>query len=828
MAHAVRPRSQLDERAEVLHADDLAGVDRADLDLLRQRLDLALAGLDGLAVRGGDHDGAVVLDIDADAVLLLQAADHLAAGADELADLLRVDVDGDEARGVHADAGTRRGKHALHDVDDLQPSLAGLLEGALDLCDREPAGLQVQLDAGDAVTRAGNLKVHIAEEILLADDVGDEDLVLVVLVGESPDGDPRDRGLDGHARVHQCKAAAADRGHRRGAVGLGDVAHDSDGVGELLGAGEHAHEGTLGQRAVADLAPARAGDALGLAGGEGREVVVQRELLGILGEQAVDDLLILTRPQRAGHERLRLAALEERRAVRALENADRALDGPELRGLSSVGAMPVLHDQPPGGLLFQPTQRVLGLGPTLGRARKRLVVAAGIDLEMVVERLGDERVHRLVPLLLPRQLAGHGHAVARKFLDQVRHFLRGQHPIARSLGLATELVQFLDQPERLLGRLIPGLDRAQHALLVHLGRAHLDHVDPVLVASEHQIKVGVFQLRHRGVDHIPQPVVRMHAPDAHRRRRSLVRRIAEGQRRARRRARQHVRVVLAVVAHHEALHLNLVHEAIREERAHGPIDHPHGQDFFLVRRALALAEPAGELARRGRLLAVIHRQREEVQPLARLGPHHRRQHRGAAIRGQHGRVAELGDLAGFQNQFASADVAFNAKLAESGCHDASTSAPIRCDWADPRGPSAGRAPKRLRKCGHRVSPADGRPEGRRRRAVWVLILGTPTLRVGSFQFDLHAERGGTQKQSNSRPPTATRSRVLERPLSPDYEKTRRSFDPRALCAYLRRPSFPISPVYRSWSSRARYFNSRLRRDTICVRPRRLWLSFRCP
>ena len=39
--------------------------------------------------------------------LLLQAADRLAAGADELADLLGVDLDRDEARGVAGDVGTR-------------------------------------------------------------------------------------------------------------------------------------------------------------------------------------------------------------------------------------------------------------------------------------------------------------------------------------------------------------------------------------------------------------------------------------------------------------------------------------------------------------------------------------------------------------------------------------------------------------------------------------------------------------------------------------------------------------------------------------------------
>jgi hypothetical protein len=123
-----------------------------------------------------------------------------------------------------------------------RPTL-GLLEDALDLLEAQAAGLEVELDAGDALAGAGDLEVHVAEEVLFADDVGDEEFVLVVVIGEAADGDAGAGRLDGHAGVHERQAAAADRGHRRGAVGLGDVADDADGVGELLGAGQDAPGG---------------------------------------------------------------------------------------------------------------------------------------------------------------------------------------------------------------------------------------------------------------------------------------------------------------------------------------------------------------------------------------------------------------------------------------------------------------------------------------------------------------------------------------------------------------------------------------------------------
>ena len=90
---AVGALDQLDERAEGRRLDDLALERVADLGLAGHRLDLLDAGLDELAVGGVDADRAVVLDVDLGLELLGEAADRLAALADDRADLLRVDLD---------------------------------------------------------------------------------------------------------------------------------------------------------------------------------------------------------------------------------------------------------------------------------------------------------------------------------------------------------------------------------------------------------------------------------------------------------------------------------------------------------------------------------------------------------------------------------------------------------------------------------------------------------------------------------------------------------------------------------------------------------------
>src|SRR6266700_6541801 len=88
----------LDEGAERHDPDDLAAVDAAHLDLVGQALDPVDRAPRAVLVGRGDEDLAVVLDVDLGAGLLDDLADHLAARADHVADLVGVDLDGRDAR----------------------------------------------------------------------------------------------------------------------------------------------------------------------------------------------------------------------------------------------------------------------------------------------------------------------------------------------------------------------------------------------------------------------------------------------------------------------------------------------------------------------------------------------------------------------------------------------------------------------------------------------------------------------------------------------------------------------------------------------------------
>ena len=159
----------------------------------------------------------------------------------------------------------------------------------------EPGDFDVHLDAGDALLGAAHLEVHVAEVVLVAEDVREDGDLLAFL--HQAHGDARHRRLDGDARVHERQRAAADGGHGARAVGLEDVGHHADGVGELLALGQHVAQRALGEGAVPNLAAARAAQGLGLAHAEGREVVVEHELPERLAGQELDALLVVARPQ---------------------------------------------------------------------------------------------------------------------------------------------------------------------------------------------------------------------------------------------------------------------------------------------------------------------------------------------------------------------------------------------------------------------------------------------------------------------------------------------------------------------------------------------------
>src|SRR4051794_26516529 len=148
---AVGALGELDERAERGRLHDLAGVLVADLDLLGHAADALGERVAQLTAARVDEHLALVVDVDLGLELVLQGADGLAALADEQADLVRVDLDGEDPRRVGRELRARPGDRVVHLAEDRQARLAGLRERVAQDLERDARDLDVHLEGGDAV-----------------------------------------------------------------------------------------------------------------------------------------------------------------------------------------------------------------------------------------------------------------------------------------------------------------------------------------------------------------------------------------------------------------------------------------------------------------------------------------------------------------------------------------------------------------------------------------------------------------------------------------------------------------------------------------------------
>src|SRR5581483_10850368 len=96
-----------------------------------------------------------------------------------------------------------------------------------------------------------------------------------------------------------------------------------------------------------------------------------------------------------------------------------------------------------------------------------------------------------------------------------------------------------------------------------------------------------------------------------------------------------------------------------EQRAQRAVGESGGQRGRLARTALALDEPAGNLAGGVHLFLVVHGKRQEVHSLPRRAiADGGGQNDRLAVAGQHSAVGEPGDAPGFERDLAAAKLSF--------------------------------------------------------------------------------------------------------------------------------------------------------------------------
>ena len=455
-----------------------------------------------------------------------------------------------------------------------------------------------------------------------------------------------------------------------------------------------------GQLAVADLAPARAADPPRLAHGERREIVVQHERLAVFADQRVDDLLVLAGAQRGHHQRLGLAAGEQGRTVRPVQDPDFGDDRPDRLGVAAVDARPGIQDLAADDIALH------------------VVEGAGCQGQfgcVFADRGDSPCAHRVdggVALLLDGDLVGLAQFAGERRQLGLDRF-QGRRRLRQVPGLlGAHFREIDDRVDHRLHALMAEGDGAQHDVFAQLLGFRLDHQHAFLGAGDDQVQSAVAHLLHQRVQDVLAVDVG-HPGGAHR---AEERHAGDGQRRRGRHQGDDVGVVFQVMAQNGADDLHFVLEIVMEQRPDRPVDQAAGQRLTLAGPAFALEKTAGDLTGGERLFLVVHGQWEEV--LARLwrsqadrGGHDD----GAAIGGDHRTVGLAGDLAGFQDQAASAPFNFLAIYVEHSVNPYSAPRPVPLgSGGDARSCSSSDA----------VSPGTGRPtrpdtrwpvQGQRRR-----------------------------------------------------------------------------------------------------------------
>ena len=635
MAHGVLAGSQLHESAQVGDdALDLTVVESAHLGFKDDVLYGLASGTAGLDVAAGNKDAAVVVDVYLAAGVGGDLLDDLAAGADDLPDLVGIDLHLYHLGGGLGQLLAGLGNGLEHDgVQYLEAGLLGDGEGFLDYLVLEAVVLQIHLDGGDALLGTGHFEVHFTVEVFDALDIYESGEVLAVL--DKAAGDAGHRGLDRHTGVHKGQGSAADGTLGSGAVGgehLGDYA---DGVGEVLHIRDNGLQSLFHQSAVTVFPAAGGAAGTGLAGGVGGHIVVVHEALFFLFPNGVQLLALAESGQGGYGQDLGLAPGKETGAVYQRNDAHFGGQGTDLVHLTAVntlaGQQPLLYD-----LLLELVEDLV-----------HVLHHVGMLLAVLLLNHGDPVVDSGLTDVLVVGVHAVLHGLELVFNQLVKELVVEGSVLILELGLAHFLHHLVDEVQHRL-EVLMGLDYALiHHVVGDLVGLGLDH-DYLLVGGGngggHTVALT---LSLSGVEEILLPVpAQDYAGDG-----TVEGHVRDGDGSGGADHGGYLRGAVSVHAEHFAGDDYVVAQVGGEEGAHWPVNEAGCQHCGQAGLALTAHEAAGDAAHGVELFVKVYGEGEVVDSILGAGGGGAGdQHGGLTVLHQHGGVAELGQLAHFHGQ----------------------------------------------------------------------------------------------------------------------------------------------------------------------------------
>ena len=373
---------------------------------------------------------------------------------------------------------------------------------------------------------------------------------------------------------------------------------------------------------------------------------MQHEALGsgFAGLEQLDALLVVLGAQRDGHQRLGLAAGEQRRAVRARQDAGFDGDGTDLvEGAAIRTAMILDHLVAEDAL----PERLEALG-----GFRLLLFGLGFHHALLQGR--HQRVAFGLVVLFGIQ--GVGQLRADFLRDLVVEGLVERRRRELAFGLARQLHQLANAGRDLLAALVAELDGAEDLRFGDLLRAGFHHHDAVFGAGDHDVQLGFAAL---GVGGVGQVLAVFHA-HANAGQHVGEGDIGNGQRGGRADDRQGVGILLGIGRKDHGDDLGFVQEPFGKQRPDRTIDQAAGENFFFGGTPLAFDKAARDLAGGVGVLAVVNGEREKTGSRFGLVGHTSgdQDHRVTGAN-DNGAVRLFGHLTGFKGNLAAIQIDFN-------------------------------------------------------------------------------------------------------------------------------------------------------------------------
>ena len=92
-------------------------------------------------------------------------------------------------------------------------SLLGLCECLLENLVRKTVALDIHLSGSQTLGGTRGLEVHVAEVVLIAEDIREHSILLFARILDQTHGDTAHGSLDGHTGIHQCKRTGTNGSH---------------------------------------------------------------------------------------------------------------------------------------------------------------------------------------------------------------------------------------------------------------------------------------------------------------------------------------------------------------------------------------------------------------------------------------------------------------------------------------------------------------------------------------------------------------------------------------------------------------------------------------